>query len=197
MLSACIDPQRNHPLLFKCSRRGALVFPECHIPWRNLFYRVIGKQLRHAQALLNSGLYVQWFSLNRWLGGYKRNVFYYIWVRNEMTLLLKLAKSQNSYRVHRIYETNLWIPSWAQEIAFLRDLDWHSLTMKNYALLQGAGQEGRSTEKPNCLTPEKNKKANKSVLNISTLLSLQRKGKVALAKDREQMFSEIQVKNFS
>lgn len=40
--------------------------------------RIAGKQLRHAQALLKSRLYVQWITLNSLLRGYKRNVFYYV-----------------------------------------------------------------------------------------------------------------------
>lgn len=60
--------------------------------------------------------------------------------------------------------------------------------MQNYALLRGAGKEGRSTGKP-VLHGEM--KGVKRIINYSlknsTLLSTQRKGEVAYAEDREQM----------
>lgn len=63
---------------------GGSVFQEHHIIRRILHCstdRITGKQLRHAQALVKSWLYIQWFSLNSWVGGHKRNVFYYMSAR--------------------------------------------------------------------------------------------------------------------
>lgn len=70
---------RKITLFFMCSRR---LCPPGKPPQKRLLHcsrdRIAGKQLRQAQALLKSQLYVQWFTLNSLLRGHKINVFYYV-----------------------------------------------------------------------------------------------------------------------
>lgn len=86
--------------------------------------------------------------------------------------------------IHRIYETNLWISSWAQEIAFFWGLDWCSLTMQNYAFLQEKKSKAEALESQVALCGQlKGMKKDNKLLSSST----QRKGELAHAEDTEQM----------
>lgn len=198
MVCSCGDPQKNH---YSLHVAGGSVFQEHHLIRRILYHstdRITGKQLRHAQALVKTWLYVQGFSLNSWLGGHKRNVVYYVSARWNDPVAKLGSEMEQPQSIHRIYETNLWISSWAQEIAFFWGLDWCSLTMQNYALLQEKNSKAEALESQVALCGQlkEMKKDNKLLLKNSTLLFNPEEGRTCTCKghgaDDSSMLLKIQ-----